>query len=310
MWAVEEFLRTESEENKRRFIEATKTRDIHIDAMYAQAMTGAYSEEELFELIAAATRYGKEYGVTVDSVMQTDVPGYTWGLVNALAHHGVKYINVSPNHSHRVGHTFAWGDKPFYWVSPCGKNRVLFWMSGNAYSWFHGRPVGHTLLSEQDKILTYLDDLESKGYPYDMVNVRYSIGADNGPPNPALPDSVVKWNEKYVWPKLIISRNSDMMKELERRYEDEIPVVKGDFTPYWEDGMASTSADTGISRRAAEQLVQAQTLWTLLNAGSYPHEEFELAWNKLIMYDEHTWGAWNSISDPDNDFVIDRKSVV
>ncbi len=306
MWAVEEFLRTESEENKRRFIEATKTRDIHIDAMYAQAMTGAYSEEELFELFAAAARYGKEYGVTVDSAMLTDIPGHPWGLVNALSHHGVKYLNVSPNHAHRIGHVFEWGDKPFYWVSPCGKNRILFWMSGNAYSWFHGRPVGHTLQSEQERVFSYLDELDRKGYPYDMVNVRYNIGADNGPPNPALPDSVKEWNEKYVWPKLIISRNSDMMKELERRYEDVIPVVKGDFTPYWEDGMASTSADTGISRRAAEQLVQAQTLWTLLDAGSYPHDEFELAWNNLIMYDEHTWGAWNSISDPDNDFVIQQ----
>lgn len=306
MWAVEEFLRTESEENKRRFIEATKTGDIHIDALYAQAMAGAYSEEELFELLVAAARYGKEYGITVDSAMLTDIPGHPWGLVNALAHHGVKYLNVSPNHAHRIGHVFEWGDKPFYWVSPCGKNRILFWMSGNAYSWFHGRPVGHTLQSEQEKVLSYLDELERKGYLYDMVNVRYAIGADNGPPNPALPDSVKEWNEKYVWPKLIISRNSDMMKELERRYEDMIPVVKGDFTPYWEDGMASTSADTGISRRAAEQLVQAQTLWTLLNAGNYPHNEFQLAWNKLIMYDEHTWGAWNSISDPDNDFVIQQ----
>ncbi len=306
MWAVEEFLRTESEENKRRFIEATKTRDIHIDALYAQAMAGAYSEEELFELIAAATRYGEEYGITVDSAMLTDIPGHPWGLVNALAHHGVKYLNVSPNASHRIGHVFEWGDKPFYWVSPCGTNRILFWMAGKPYSWFHYRPVGHTLQSEQERVLSYLDDLEKAGYPYDIINVRYSIGADNGPPNPALPDSVKEWNEKYVWPKLIISRNSDMMKELERRYEDVIPVVKGDFTPYWEDGMASTSADTGISRRAAERLVQAQTLWTLLDAGSYPHDEFELAWNKLIMYDEHTWGAWNSISDPDNDFVIQQ----
>lgn len=306
MWAVEEFLRTESEESRRRFIEATKIGDIHIDAMYAQAMTGAYFEEELFELITAAARYGKQHGITVDSAMQTDVPGYTWGLVNALAHHGVKYMNVSPNHAHRIGHTFEWGDKPFYWVSPCGKNRILFWMSGNAYSWFHGRPVGHSVLSEQERILAYLDDLAKKEYPYDLINIRYNIGADNGPPNPALPDAVKAWNEKYVWPKLIISRNSDMMKELERRYKDVIPVAKGDFTPYWEDGVASTSADTGLCRRAKEKLIQAQTLWTLHNNQTYPHDEFGRAWTNLIMYDEHTWGAHNSISNPDHDFAVQQ----
>lgn len=306
MWAVEEFLRTEPDDAKRRFIEATKTGDIQIDALYAQAMTGAYSEEELFELIAAAAGYGKKHGITVDSAMQTDVPGYTWGLVNALAHYGVKYVNVGPNAGHRIGHTFTWGDKPFYWVSPCGQNRVLFWMAGKGYSWFHGRKVGHSVLSEQDRILAYVEDLEKKGYPYDMVNVRYGIGADNGPPNPALPDSVKAWNERYVWPKLIVSRNSDMMKEFERRYQDVIPVVKGDFTPYWEDGMASTSADTGICRRAKEQLVQAQTLWTMQDSRTYPHEQFGRAWINLIMYDEHTWGAYNSISNPDHDFAVQQ----
>lgn len=306
MWAVEEFLRTEPEAAVQRFIAATQTEDIHIDALYAQAMTGAYSEEELFELVTPAARYGKAHGITVDSAIQTDVPGYTWGLVNALAHHGIKYMNVGPNRFHRIGHTFEWGDRPFYWVSPCGKHKILFWMAGKAYSWFHGRPVGHSLLSEQERILTYLDDLENKGYPYDIVNVRYNIGADNGPPNPALPDSVMQWNEKYVWPKLIISRNSDMMEELERRYADVIPVAKGDFTPYWEDGMASTSADTGVSRRAKEKLVQAQTLWTMHDSKTYPHEAFGRAWNQLIMYDEHTWGAWNSISEPDHDFVIQQ----
>ena len=306
MWAVEEFLRTESDEARKKFIAATRTRDIHIDALYAQAMTGAYSEEELFELIGAAVRYGKKHNVIVNSAMQTDVPGYTWGIVNALAHHGIKYMSAGPNGGHRVGHTFEWGDQPFYWVSPCGQHRILFWMARKGYSWFHGKSIGHSIMSEEAEIMDYLDDLEMQGYPYDMVNIRYSIGSDNGPPNPSLSRFVREWNEKYVWPRLVISRNSDMMQELEKRYGDQLPVVRGDFTPYWEDGMASTAADTGISRRAAEQLVQAQTLWTMLDADAYPHKEFELAWNKLIMYDEHTWGAWNSISDPDGAFSIQQ----
>ncbi|MGE4286904.1 MAG: polysaccharide lyase family protein, partial [Phycisphaerae bacterium] len=238
MWAVEEFMRTESAENVQRLIEAARAGDIHIDALYAQAMTGAYSEEELFELVGAAVKFGAEFGVNVDSAIQSDVPGYTWGLAEVLGSCGVKYINVGPNSGHRVGHTFDWADKPFYWLSPSGNYKVLFWMAGKGYSWFHGNPVGHSLLSDEKKIFDYLKELESGAYPYDMVNVRYNIGADNGPPNPALPEAVKQWNEKYVWPRLIISGNSDMMREFEQRYGDTLPVERGDFTPYWEDGMA------------------------------------------------------------------------
>lgn len=306
MWAVEEFFRRASANDKNRMIQATRDKLIHLDALYAQAMTGIYSEEELFELLGSAGRYSKACGTEINSVIQTDVPGYAWGLAAALGHWGVKYINVGPNSGHRIGHTFAWGDKPFYWISPCGTHKVLFWMAGKGYNWFHGAPVGHTLLSEEDKILAYLDELCKQEYPYDMVNVRYGIGADNGPPNPALPDSVKEWNEKFAYPKLIVAANSEMMVEFERRYGSQLPVMQKDFTPYWEDGSASTAADTGMNRRTSERLVQVQTLWSMLNAAAFPHEDCDLAWQKLIMYDEHTWGAHNSISNPDSAFAVQQ----
>lgn len=305
MWAVDEFLRTARPEEKKKFIEAARKGYIHQDVLYAQAMTGIYSEEQLFELMGSAKRFEKNYGVPVVSAMQTDVPGYTWGFAAALAHNGVKYMSVGPNWGHRVGHTFAWADKPFYWVCPSGKHRVLFWMAGRGYSWFMGRTrPGHKI--KPDKIFGYLRGLEGKGYPYDLVQVRYSIGRDNGPPNPALPDFVKEWNEKYAYPRMIISRNSEMLKELEKRYKDKIPVVSGDFTPYWEDGAASTSGDTAVNRRACERIVQAQALWAMLSPGEFPCEDFDRAWIKLIMYDEHTWGAHCSISRPDSDFTIQQ----
>ena len=33
---------------------------------------------------------------------------------------------------------------------------------------------------------------------YDMVQVRYTIGGDNGPVDPALPDFVKSWNETFA----------------------------------------------------------------------------------------------------------------
>ncbi|MCF7976058.1 MAG: hypothetical protein K9N55_19730 [Phycisphaerae bacterium] len=313
MWAVEEFLRTATPDEKTRFIEATRRQDIHLDVMYAQAMTGIYSEEELFELMADAKRYERQYGVTIDSAMQSDVPGYTWGLVAALAQNGVTYISVGPNSGHRIGHTYAWADKPFYWVSPSGKEKVLFWMCGKGYSMFlrsgvaqyHGL-ADNQLLKYMDEVTSYLDNLEQKNYPYDMLMLRYAIGSDNGPPDPTLSDAVKYWNERVAYPKLIITTNSTFLKTFEQAHGDSLPEVRGDFTPYWEDGAASTAADTSINRRSAERLVQIQALWSILKPDLPLHEAVDAAWEKLIMYDEHTWGAWNSISAPDDAFAVQQ----
>lgn len=304
MWAVDEFLRTATPEEKKKFIEAAKKGYIHQDVLYAQVMTGICGEEELFELMGSAKRFERKHGVPIVSAMETDIPGHSWGLVPALAHNGVKYLTSGPNRSYRIGHTYAWGDRPFYWKSPSGKHKVLFWMAGQGYSWFYGSRVGSRI--DTRKILGHLGRLERRGYPYDLVQVRYMIGHDNGPPNPALPDFVKQWNQKYAYPRMIVSSNSEMCRELEKRYGDKIPVVSGDFTPYWEDGAASSSADLAVNRRAGEKLVQAQVLWAMLNPKGFPCEEFDQAWIKLIMYDEHTWGAHCSISKPDSEFTLQQ----
>ncbi len=302
MWAVDEFMRTASKEEKEALVRAARTRDIHMDAMYAQAMTGMYNDEELFELMAGAARFGKAHGVTIDSAMQTDVPGYTWGLVPALAQNGVRYMTMGPNGGHRVGRVYEWADKPFWWESPSGKERVLCWVSGFGYALWHGRPQGDRL--EEARLFQILDQLAAKEFPYNLVMLRYNIEGDNGRPNRALSDSVKEWNEKYAWPKVVISRNSDVMRELERRHGKDLPVVRGDYTPYWEDGCASTSEATSLCRIGCERIVQAQALFAMLRPEAFPAGAFDAAWTDLVMYDEHTWGAHCSISQPDDPFTI------
>ncbi|MEZ6076879.1 MAG: hypothetical protein R3C56_14805 [Pirellulaceae bacterium] len=312
MWAVEEFMRTASDVEKERFVEACRSQHIHLDALYAQGMTGLYSEEELMELMSSAKRFERQHGVPIVSAMQSDVPGHTWGMASALAHHGVKYLSTAPNTTHRIGRVYDWADRPFYWVSPSGKERILCWLPGRGYSWFQWGAVGqygsgeNRLQTRRDDIIQYLAQLEESGYPYEMVQVRYSIGSDNGPPDPLLSDTVKKWNEEFVSPKIIIAANSQMMAEFERRYADQIPIVAGDLTPYWEDGAASTARATVASRQAAESLAQSQILWSMLQPSAPLHERFDIAWHKLIMYDEHTWGAWNSITAPDDAFAVDQ----
>jgi len=41
----------------------------------------------------------------------------------------------------------------------------------------------------------------------------------------------------------------------------------------------------------------------MLSPASYPAQEYESAWRNVVFYDEHTWGAHNSIEEPDLPFV-------
>ncbi len=298
LWAVDSFLKQASAEDRQSFIGAVKKGWIGLDALYGNELTALCRPEELVRLVDYAGMLRQRFDVMIDSAMITDVPGYTWGIVPVLAQSGVKYFSVGPNRGHRIGFTLStWGDKPFYWESPSGKESILCWVAGEGYSFFHsGRLDGGRLFG-------YLKRLADSQYPYDMVQLRYSIGGDNGPPDPDLSGFVKDWNVRYAYPKLIVATTTEMFHEFERRYGERIPRVRGDFTPYWEDGAGSSAAETAINREAAERLVQAETLWAMLDPASYPAEQFHEAWRNVILYDEHTWGAHCSISQPDSDFT-------
>jgi len=298
LWAVDSYLKQASPEDRDAFIGAIRKGRIGLDALYGNELTALCRPEELIRLVDYAQKLRDRYGLTIDTAMITDVPGYTWGIVPVLAQSGVKYFSVGPNRGHRIGYTLSrWGDKPFYWESPCRQHKILCWVAGEGYSFFHsGRLDGGRLFG-------YLGRLQDSQYPYDMVQLRYSIGGDNGPPDPKLSEFVRDWNEKYAYPKLVVATTTEMFREFESRYADRVPTQRGDFTPYWEDGAGSSARETALNRSAAERLVQAETLWAMLDLANYPGAEFDAAWRDVILYDEHTWGAHCSISQPESDFT-------
>jgi alpha-mannosidase len=311
LWAVDSYLAQADEQKKNDFLEAVRKGWIHLDGLYGNELTALCRPEELMELTGCARRISQEYDLVIDSAMISDVPGYTWGIVPVMVQSGIKYLSIGPNHIHRIGRTLdAWGDRPFWWVSPSGQERLLCWMAGKAYSWFHDSRVGVLKRdSDPEPFLEYLNELMTADYPYDMIQVRYSIGGDNGPPDQELCEFVRRWNETYVWPRMQITTTSQLMHEFEHRYGDELPEVRGDFTPYWEDGAASSAKETSMTRTAAERLVQAEKIWSLRAKDAFPDKEFSSAWREILLYDEHTWGAHCSISQPNSEFTLSQWAI-
>lgn len=310
LWAVDSYLKQASLERREALLDAVRKGWVGLDGLYGNELTALCRPEELIRLVDCAARLSRQHGLTIDTAMISDVPGYTWGIVPALAHSGIKYFSIGPNHIHRIGRTLsAWGDRPFYWKSPSGRERVLCWVAGHGYSWFHKGLLGKAGDANDAVFFEYLEQLTAADYPYDLVQLRYSIGGDNGPPDPELPAVVRQWNDRYKWPKMRIALTSDLMRDLERRYRDRIPEVSGDFTPYWEDGAGSSARETAIARTASERLVQAEILWSMLDPTSYPDAAFYTAWRNVILYNEHTWGAHCSISKPDDQFTKDQWAI-
>lgn len=324
LWAVDRFLATCSATEKREFIDAVRQGGIGLNALYTNQLTGICRPEELFRLTDFARYLANTFGLTINNALITDIPGFTWATVPALARGGIRYFSSGPNYipsmndgGDRVGYfNRAWGDRPFYWVSPSGEEKVLFWVAGKGYSWFHGWIAGRAGGSTATQLFDYLRELEGKHYSYDMVQLRYTIVADNGPTDPDLPDFVKTWNEKYASPKLVIATAQQMFEEFERRWGQSLPSFAGDITPYWEDGALSTLKELGITRRASERLVQTEilsairaTLTAIRATYRPPRSIFDDAWKNVNLFDEHTWGAWNSVSDPDNPFAVSQWRV-
>jgi len=309
LWAVDSYFREASPEKKEAFVRAVKSGRIGLQGLYANVLTGIAPAEELDHFFDFARQVSRAEGLTIDAVMLTDIPSYSWSLVPVMAQNGIKYFSSGPNYmpqlpdgGDRIGNAMkAWADKPFYWISPSGKEKILFWMAGRGYSWFHGLNMGSLTADKSKPVLDYCRELAEKNYPYDMVQVRYTTGGDNGPPDPRLPDFVKDWNERYVSPRFRIATASEMFAEFEKRHGAKLPAVRGDFSVYWEDGAASTAREQSLNREAARRLIATEALWVTIAPEKFPKKDFDEAWRYVVLWDEHTWGAADSVSDPDGE---------
>jgi hypothetical protein len=277
-----------------------------MDGMNAGLLTGLANEETLLHAFDAARELAEVSGVPIESEMLSDIPGFSWGLVEVLSRNGIRYLSIGPNSGHRIGHfTEALGDRPFWWEGPSGESRVLTWVSGGGYAWFH-TGLGYDSISarlDEEKVFRYLDQLFAGDYPYDMTYLRYNIGSDNGPPDPGLADAVMAWNERYSSPVLRISGTTGAFRAFEERYGSEIPTLRGDLTGYWEDGAGSSARETALVRRVAESLPQTERLAEMRGV-TLDSEMLAEAWRQVLLFYEHTWGSWNSVSEPYSELTL------
>lgn len=309
-WAVENFLSEASEQEKELFFTAVKNKQIEISATYANILSGLSTPEEMHWITEYSRKLRDEKGLPIKTSMLSDVPGMSWSMVPALAKYGFKYFSNGPNYvemfpdkGDRVGHTIReQGNKAFWWKSASGKDSILMWTCGKGYSSWHELTIGAINEKGPEKIASYLNELDSINYPYSMVQWRYNIVADNGPTDSTICDFVRTWNEKYESPKLVLANVTDMFERFEKQYGKMIPTLSGDFTPYWEDGAYSTAKEESAVRELSAKFLKLEAIAKQKNIFVNSDLLYQAKRN-ILLFHEHTWGAWCSISRPNDDFT-------
>ncbi len=310
-WPLERYWHDADQLQKERVLSAIKNKYLCLDASYLNTNTSACNDEEMFQMFRFSREMQKLTGVKINTMQQVDIPGFSWGMVPVMSQQGVRYLMSWPNMA-RAGYSHQLDEKPFWWIGPDNKSKILFFqpgMYGNSGSMTKGGATGRPWFGQRDpdkvpsviktgsadvNFLKALSERERKDYPYDYYVVSWSLW-DNCPLDADLSDAVKSWNEKYAYPHLILSGSSEIMQMIESKYGDKLPVISGDFTEYWTDGLGTAAGLIAKNRNAKEKLVQAEILWTMLHPGkAAPRSEFDEAWRYIALGTEHTWCAENT----------------
>ncbi len=312
LWAVENFLKAASATEEAAFVAAVKRGQLVLSANYANCLTGLMRQQEFEWLTAYAHELEAKYGFKISNAMVTDIPGQTYTAFEAYTKQQIPYLSLGPNYVHnlpdhgdRVGGVInETGDWPFLWHPQADTSQQLFvWTAGKGYSYFHNVAAGQQFFEWEKRISAYTQELQK--YPFEMVQLRYTKNADNGPVDTMLCQFVNDWNQKYSSPQLIISNIDTLFAKFLNRYEAKLPLVTGEISPYWEDGAYSTAAEEIHMRRLVKEVIDFEEKLNTDQKLQYQAQLREIHRN-LVLFHEHTWGAWCSISAPDTYFTTEQ----
>ena len=332
-WAVEQFLKVASPDEKARFVRAVKSGRIGLSASYLNfsELLDYATHRDLMRRVQA---FGEANGITVRSSMTADINGHSLAFAQALRDHGVEQLFTCV-HAHHGMYPLFKNQTPFYWQMPNGE-RLLVWNGehyhlGNELGLVPGafmtrmvedavRP-GEALVSiAERRVPAYWRYLASQGYAYDFAPLMISgLMTDNAPPAPGLTDYLDAWNQRHGDEVRLVLGTLETFFDALRSSEVEIPTYEGLWPDWWADLTAAAPAATQIFRQAQRRLALYRYL--VEPKGAAPpvetavpgqHEDQlqrrvvedqlhrGVVEDQLALFAEHTFGHSGSYTHPDH----------
>ena len=243
-------------------------------------------------------RFFRNLGMPVRSAMNTDVNGVPWGLIDVLLDHGVDGFSMAAN-SH-FGAPVHPRPGAFRWGSPDGRE-LLVW---NGFQYWHAANVLMRMPESVEVVAEamppVLAEAERRGYPltYLPLQITNPHHPDNAAPDATLTGFVKAWNDRLPEVRLRTVLLSEVFDRLRR---EELPLLDGDWTDYWNFGAGSSARETTVFAEGLRTLDAAHqvAVWPIEHERR-EREHLASAHEDLALYAEHTWGADRSVTQPES----------
>jgi hypothetical protein len=312
-WLVDNYLASRPARYHQRLFNRLAEGRAAVNAFYLNLMTGLCTGEELYRAMYYTYGLHKKKSGNFDYACLTDAPSHSWFLPSLLTDVGIGVFSNGSNQTRAPILQFSDlnENSPYYWEGLNGE-RIMMWYA-RSYSQLK-RLTNPNLLVPissydylQSAVPQFLARFMREDYVPDAVMI-YGAYVDNA----AVPETgeahlIAKWNEEYEYPKLVVATDAEYFSYIDKRFADRLRVYRGDAGAYWEDGAGSTMHATKANRHSQQLLPAVETLASFASLfdprNRYPAEDLRAAWNLVFFYDEHTWGAHSSISQPDREFV-------
>jgi alpha-mannosidase len=301
-WLADSYMRARQPARRNQMLRLAAERRIGINAFYLNLMTGLCTGEELYRALYFAKSLERRHQVPMESACITDAPSHSWFLPTLLADAGIKGFAVGSNQFRGpiLQNSGLNEDSPFYWIGADG-TKLMSWFARNYQGLFRLTGAQASIQRMRRTIPQFLARYRRGGYPVDAVLI-YGLYTDNAEIGHGDAQAIRDWNAAYAFPKIIPATDAGYYDYIAKNFGGKLPSFRGDAGAYWEDGAASTAAETALNRDTQRLLPAAETAASLASMFdrelTYPAGELRDAWTNLLFFDEHTWGSHYSISQP------------
>lgn len=263
--------------------------------------TPLVTAEQTIRMLQPIKELRSRFGIDIKTAIHHDVNGQPWPYSQMLLDAGVEFLIMGIN-IHMGAVPFK-RPNAFHWEAP--DHRKLLTFNGEHYSLFSQicNVNAKNTDSMAEGLAQYLQKIEDNpAYPFDFVYLTATNLPlyDNNPPDQDLADLIKQWNSEsreqrisFVTPEQLYARVC--------KHTEQLPTYAGDWTDYWNFGSGSAAKETKLNRRTKQGMKAVELLEAFQGEadGRYPAIKRQ-AWEQINLYDEHTWGAFNAIADPDH----------
>jgi hypothetical protein len=274
-WQFEQWLSVNKDKAKlRKFIELAKEGRLEFCAAYGSMHSGFSNCFILENAVKDSLEFADKHGFSIETCMMNDVPGFCADLPDILARNGISYFVSGINDKYGRVLDLPYPANIFFWEGPGGE-KVLTWVTKNSY-------MEGVLFKNIFFLLSYLEELEKSGYPYDAVGIM--VASDNGGYEPGM----IAYLEMVKDMKLQdidikISTPTEFMEYMDEHYADSLPVYSGDWSGWWEIVKTGSPYSASLARWTQE----FSSLY-FENFGMSVNNKLDDIINNLLLYGEHT----------------------